>query len=509
LLDSLLQEFIKMDEVDLLNESGYETPTKKPRTLDTSDSITIKDNVHGHILVPPLCRMIMDTPQFARLRSVKQLGCTHYVYPTATHSRFQHSLGVMHLAGKYYEFLTQNSPDVQFDPLDHLCVQVAGLIHDMGHGPYSHLWEQFVAEANPGSGWTHEKASLDMFNYLVEVNNIDLRAWNVKPQDVKFIMELVKGPLTNSTSSWPYEGRSQEKGFLYEIIANHVCGIDVDKMDYLHRDGKAMGLSLEFEIERLFHNASVGWNTTGKSFISFKMKVEDDVVGLYKDRSRLHSKCYQHKSVKIIERMTLDMLLAADPVLDIVNPNEGGLVRMSQVNDGFGEFERLSDENVEKAIQFSRGPALEKARGILDRIYCREFYSRVFSKDYLVFNRTVEMCKKELLEMSKSRQMSVDVEQDVAVLFRKINMGGGNPLEKVVFHEKGKPGHHYRMSKEMIEKSGVIPSVTSKVTVMVVCRKMGEAAAKEVTGLANEWGRKLEQWDDVVAAPDNWIPLEM
>jgi len=491
-----------MEDVDLFNESGYETPTKKPRTLSTSDSIPIKDNVHGHILVPPLCRMIMDTPQFARLRSVKQLGCTHYVYPTATHSRFQHSLGVMHLAGKYYEFLTQNSPDVMFDPLDHLCVQVAGLIHDMGHGPYSHLWEQFVTEANPGSGWTHEKASLDQFKHLLKVNDIPLRAWNVKERDVDFIMELVKGPLSKSKNSWPYKGRSHEKAFLYEIIANHVCGIDVDKMDYLHRDGKGMGLTLKFEIERLFHNASIGRDDTGKSFISFRKKVMDEVVNLYKDRSGLHDKGYQHKTVKIIERMTLDMLLAADPVLDIVKTEDGGWVRMSQVYDDPREFESLSDDYVEKSIQCSRGPALEKARGILDRIYSRELYSVVFNKDYLEFGRTVKMCKDELLKLSMSRQMSIDVEQDVAVMFRKINMGGGNPLEKVVFNEKSKPGVHFRMSKEMIKKSNVIPSVTSKVSVLVVCRKKGKDAFKEVTELANKWGGMLDEMKDTVAAPD-------
>eukprot|EP00090_Calanus_glacialis_P029952 TRINITY_DN48138_c0_g1_i1.p1 TRINITY_DN48138_c0_g1~~TRINITY_DN48138_c0_g1_i1.p1 ORF type:complete len:190 (+),score=71.74 TRINITY_DN48138_c0_g1_i1:28-570(+) len=180
---------------------------------------------------------------------------------------------------------------------------------------------------------------------------------------------------------------------------------------------------------------------------------------------------------------------------------------MSQVTDP-RDFEILSDDFVEKSIQFSRSPALEKARGILDRIYSRELYSCVFSKDYLVFGRTVKMCKNELLEMSKLRQMSVDVEHDVVVMFRKINMGGGSPLEKVVFHEKSKPGH-FRMSKEMIEKSTVIPSETSKVTVMVVCRKKGEAAAKEVHDLAKEWGSKLEERNDVVAAPDNWVPLVM
>merc|ERR1719318_47266 len=187
-----------------------------------------------------------------------------------------------------------------------------------------------------------------------------------------------------------------------------------------------------------------------------------------------HRASYQHETVKIIERMMLDMLLVADPLLDIVSHDGGGLVRMSQVNDDSSEFEKLSEYNVERGIQIGRHPALEKARGILDRIICRELYSSVFSKDYLVFNKTVLMCKKELVEISKSRQMSVDVEQDVAVMFRKINTGGGSPLEKVVFHEKSKPGgQHFRLSKEMTKKSTNIPSETSKISVIVVCRKMG------------------------------------
>ena len=61
---------------------------------------------------------------------MKQLGCTHYVYPTATHTRFQHSLGVMHLAGEYYNHLIGSSTDLQFDAVDHQCVQIAGLVHD-------------------------------------------------------------------------------------------------------------------------------------------------------------------------------------------------------------------------------------------------------------------------------------------------------------------------------------------------------------------------------------------
>jgi len=496
-----------MEDLDF-NESGYESPTKKPRSDKTQEYINIHDNVHDTIEVHPLCRKIMDTPQFARLRNVKQLGCCFYVYPTATHTRFQHSLGVMHLAGQYYNHLVASTPDLKFDPVDHLCVQVAGLIHDIGHGPFSHLWEQFVSEANPKSGWTHEKASLDMFDFLIESNDIPIPMvdWNIKAQDVDFIKELVVGPLGGG-SSWPYKGRGREKAFLYEIIANHECGVDVDKMDYLFRDARGLGLNVAFQKDRLFHNALVDWDNSGKSFISFRMG-EDNVVALFMDRSRLHDQGYQHKTVKIIERMTLDMLHAADPFLDIVKKVDGGLVRMSQASCNSRDFEVLSDDFVEKSIQFSRGPGLEKARSILQRIYSRELYSLAFSKDYLVFNKTVKKCQEELLEVSKSMQVGdLDVGRDVAVLLRKINMGGGDPLEKAIFNDKKNPGAHYRMSKEMIEKSTVVPSQTSKVTVMIVCRKKGETVVGKVTDLAEEWARTLDETPSVVPAPVNIIKV--
>jgi len=485
-----------------LNESGYESPSKKAKVDSLLESLDVHDNVHGMIEVPSLCRVIMDTPQFARLRYVKQLGCSHYVYPTATHTRFQHSLGVMYLGGWYYQNLVMATPDLNYDHVDHLCVQVAGLIHDMGHGPFSHLWEQFMAEANPEREWTHEEASLEMFKYLIKVNDISLLYWNIKPQDVVLIMELVVGPLGNRGSPWPYKGRGMEKAFLYEIIANHECGIDVDKMDYIKRDAKALGLKQVFEIERFFRNASVSWDKAGKSFISFR-KGKEAVMALFQDRARLHDRAYQHKTVKIIERMTLDMLLAADPVLDIVKKPDGGWVRMSRACDDPEYFEILSDEFVEKSIQYSRTKDLENARQILRRIHNRDLYTLAFSKDYLKFDKDVETCEKELLEVSKSLELDqVNVVEDVAVILRKINMGGGRTFERAIYNDKRGGGVHYRMSKEMIEQSNLIPSVKSKVTVMVVCRR--EEATEEVKELAAEWAAaKLE--DEM---PDNFIAIE-
>ena len=90
---------------------------------------------------------IVDTPQFQRLRYLKQTGVCHFVYPNATHTRFQHSIGVGHLAFKFAEKLRKENPQL-VDEKDSVCVMIAGLCHDLGHGPFSHLWEGFVHEVS-------------------------------------------------------------------------------------------------------------------------------------------------------------------------------------------------------------------------------------------------------------------------------------------------------------------------------------------------------------------------
>jgi HD superfamily phosphohydrolase len=137
-------------------------------------SKTVHDAVHGEITLPPLCVAIVDSRQFQRLRKLKQLGNAQLVYPSATHTRFEHSLGVAHKAGMVATRIRSAQPGLGIDDRDILCVQVAGLVHDLGHGPFSHQFETFLARLAasfpdedplkaPLHGWRHEDNSVRMF----------------------------------------------------------------------------------------------------------------------------------------------------------------------------------------------------------------------------------------------------------------------------------------------------------------------------------------------------------
>lgn len=154
------------------------------------------------IELPGAAVELIDTPQFQRLRKLKQLGVCYQVYPGACHNRFEHSLGVCHLAGRHLDLLVRGrsamcicrdmahdvtrdwgmsqllkQPNLNVSPRDKLCVQLAGLLHDLGHGPFSHVYDgMFMARNNVK--WNHEIGSVMMIKHMIEDNNIDLSRYD-------------------------------------------------------------------------------------------------------------------------------------------------------------------------------------------------------------------------------------------------------------------------------------------------------------------------------------------
>ncbi|KAG9154814.1 hypothetical protein Leryth_020077 [Lithospermum erythrorhizon] len=201
----------------------------------------VHDNVHGNIYLDPLTLKFIDTEQFQRLRDLKQLGATYLVYPGAVHSRFEHSIGVYWLASDAMHRLQKHQGlELDIDHGDIQNVKLAGLLHDVGHGPFSHMFErEFLPKVLPGCKWSHEEMSLKMIDYMVDEHHID-----IDPESLKKVKDMIVASEHAAPESF------KEKRFLYDIVANGRNGIDVDKFDYIVRDSRACGLGSNFQFDR-------------------------------------------------------------------------------------------------------------------------------------------------------------------------------------------------------------------------------------------------------------------
>jgi HD superfamily phosphohydrolase len=193
----------------------------------------IKDPVHGYVYITEAEKDLIDSYPMQRLRRLRQLAGSEYVYPGANHTRFEHCLGVMYLAGKVLE--NPNISRVVCDEEVDVC-RVSALLHDVGHGPFSHVFEQLLIK-------NLEKTHEDITSWIVEKSEVGdkLAKMGYKPKEVA---ELAVGKLHKS-------GRA----FLDQIISS---AVDVDKQDFIVRDTYHTGAEYGFiDVFRLIHALDV------------------------------------------------------------------------------------------------------------------------------------------------------------------------------------------------------------------------------------------------------------
>ena len=319
----------------------------------------INDPVHGHMYFPGVIVDAIDTPQVQRLRELKQLGTSYYVFPGASHNRFEHSLGTAHLATNMFDALrTRAASDVR-DALtgaDRVAVQLAGLCHDLGHGPFSHVFDnEFLPRRVAGwhagdePPWNHEAMGADMFRWMVDDNGMDLG---------KGVIDRVCDLITSSN----VESATPGTKFLWDIVANKRNSIDVDKFEYLLRDQHGTGVKGNVDVGRLMSFMKVIDDQ-----ICFKASEVYNVYDLFHTRANMHQKVYTHKKAKAIEYMIVDALVEADVAWDS---------EISKSIWDVNEFIRL-DDTILKRIEWSKESKLQKGRDLVRKIRRRELYQYV------------------------------------------------------------------------------------------------------------------------------------
>ncbi|WP_321429335.1 HD domain-containing protein [uncultured Methanolobus sp.] len=270
----------------------------------------IRDPIHGYIELDPLTLSIIDSPQMQRLRRLSQLGLSNLVYPGANHSRFEHSLGVMHLA----TMLTGKIDSVTDEEKEEL--RVAALLHDVGHGPYSHVTENLTKL------YTRQHHE-DVYEIL-------------KKGELGEILS------DNGLNPANIEDHIQGKTDLGKILNSE---IDVDRMDYLVRDshytGVAFGLVDHVRLinEMKFYENNLVVNAGG-------VKAAESLLV---SRFLMHPSVYYHHVSRIAETMftrAVDDLIQKKSLnpFELRKIDDSGLLEMIRNDDGYaGELAHRLD----------------------------------------------------------------------------------------------------------------------------------------------------------------------
>lgn len=248
--------------------------------------VRIKDPVHNFIDISeyPVIQQLVDTPYFQRLRRLHQLGLAAAVYPSATHSRFTHSIGTMHVFLVLFDSVTKRSAlDEDLVAKIRPVGAAAALLHDIGHGPFSHASEEFL----DGGKFNHEALS----RAIIEKTQIGkiLSRNGIKPGLVSAIIKhTVSGKLR----------------FVSQLISSQ---LDADRIDYLLRDALFTGVPYgRIDVQRVANTLSLWDGQTSRSFggtIVVLQKgmesIEDYLLGRY----HMHKGVYHHKTARCMVKI--------------------------------------------------------------------------------------------------------------------------------------------------------------------------------------------------------------
>jgi len=351
----------------------------------------IRDPLYGFIEFPPSISQLLGTLPLIRLTRIKQLAHTFLVYPSAIHSRFEHSIGVYHLAGLMADRLNLEKERKEI-------VQLAALLHDIGHGPYSHPFEEVMVSVTGDENFSHEDAAKVIIEYDDSLKNL------LCDKKIKGIVEI-----------YGNQGQSLES----EIISG---SIDADKLDYLRRDSYHTGVAYGiFDIERILRTLTP-IEEGDRKFLGILEKGMYALESYRLARYSMHTQVYEHKTRLITDDMFIRAVKLSieegilDP--DSINPRKNPELFVR-------EYLKLDDYSVLYKILAGNDTKRSRSKVLVDRLLKRDLFKSAFSI-YLNQHDIPDSLKRErLVKMSK---------KEVAEIEKKISDEAQIPLEDVILH---------------------------------------------------------------------------
>jgi len=403
--------------------------------------LDIIDPIHDFIRVYDHELSIIDNPIFQRLRRIRQLSGAHLTYPAAQHTRFEHSLGVMHIASQAGHALHEKGI-LKSDDIETL--RLSGLLHDIGHGPFSHLFEEIIQE---------KKISHEDFGKEIILKSEIGDSLSKNGFDKKLITKIAFGD-----SKFQY---------MNEIVSG---ALSADMMDYLLRDGYFTGAE----------HARIDHKRITQSLDVHKKKLALERSALYSFESMMHSRyqmfkaVYFHKTVRSAEVMLLEALRLSDDEFGFTNFN---------VN----EFVNLTDEYVLSTLISSKSSKLKRARQLAEDYQNRKLLKCVFER-ILTGKANLKKIRTDELRTSISKKSKIDENE----IFVDSSVTPSIPLAPsknestsiiLITNENGKS-----TAKEMpISQIPVVSAISGFMNILRIYthqknRKKVEIAAKSILG---------------------------
>lgn len=329
------------DELAVYTEELFEYHQVEPRKSGTK---VVRDSIHGYFLLQPWEVEVVDSPIIQRLRYIHQTALAYQVYPSAHHTRLEHSLGAAKLISDLAEAKRR---DPSWEGLLGIDVEnelrLAALLHDVGHCLFSHLSETIISEQFFGQ--VHQVKSLLRFRGR-DIGEILSHGLLMTPTVQAFLTKIITkyglknvDPKRISSYCIGYPQSSKPDAYKADLISGP---LDVDKLDYLQRDTYFTGIKSDIDVQHIIRSMTIH-EEGGVRRIAASMSGVSGVEQLHFARMLLFPAIYQHQKVRSLEATVRGIfeMIRKDPCLV---PDEISHLRFSTISDFFraSEFEFFS-----------------------------------------------------------------------------------------------------------------------------------------------------------------------